>query len=307
MAITLQNIINSRFGVGFALSVGPRLPPRIGYALAPFLADRIASRRKSTLVRSVRANQWVVAGENCTAEELDQAVRATIRQSARNIYELYSNLNNRRALRSVVEISPPLRERIESYRSKNSGMVIVTPHLSNFDLIGRAVDASGFRALVISFPQPGGGYRWQNRMRKEVGVELIPASKTALRKSLEHLKAGGLVFTGMDRPIPDSKYRPHFFGRPAAMPVFHVLLALRANVPIVVWAPIQGPDGVYRIEASEEIEMTRHPDRKVEITQNAEACLEVAADYIRRVPHQWMMFYPVWPEAIEEVVSRYGY
>jgi predicted LPLAT superfamily acyltransferase len=34
---------------------------------------------------------------------------------------------------------------------------------------------------------------------------------------------------------------------------------------------------------------------------NTEMVLKVAEGYIRQAPYQWAMFYPVWPEALNEM------
>jgi KDO2-lipid IV(A) lauroyltransferase len=99
----------------------------------------------------------------------------------------------------------------------------------------------------------------------------------------------------------DSKYCPRFFGRPASMPVLHILLALKTNAPVVVTAAIMRPDGIYQFFASDFIAMQPHSDRHTEILLNAERVLSVAEGFIRQAPQQWAMFYPVWPEALEEM------
>ena len=107
--------------------------------------------------------------------------------------------------------------------------------------------------------------------------------------------------TGIDRPIADTRYRPRFFGRPASLPVVHVQLALKTNVPVYVVAAIMRPDHTYEIHTSEPIEMQRYKDRETELIENAETILKIAEDYIRMAPVQWSMFYPVWPEVENEV------
>jgi hypothetical protein len=43
------------------------------------------------------------------------------------------------------------------------------------------------------------------------------------------------------------------------------------------------------------------PDLLTETVRNAEAVLEVVSDAIRKVPDQWAMYYPVWPDALQEI------
>jgi KDO2-lipid IV(A) lauroyltransferase len=170
-------------------------------------------------------------------------------------------------------------------------------HMSNFDLIMLSAARRGGRFLGLSVPEPKGGYTWQNELRRRSGMELAPASVSSLRLALARLAEGGLVVTGIDRPDPGSKHRVNFFGRPAALPVLHVYLALKAGVPVILLSSVLNPDGIYRVMVSDPIPMQPHPDRGMEIVRNAERVLKVAEEMICTAPHTWAMFYPVWPEA----------
>ena len=107
--------------------------------------------------------------------------------------------------------------------------------------------------------------------------------------------------TGIDRPIPAPRVRPRFFGRPAALPMHHISLAVKARVPVMIIAPILQPDGKYHVLTSDLIEMDPHPDRATEEIRNAEKVLAIAERFIRQAPHQWSISLPVWPEALDLV------
>jgi len=81
----------------------------------------------------------------------------------------------------------------------------------------------------------------------------------------------------------------------------HILLALKTGVPVALTSASQNQEGRYQIDISEPIDMTPHPDRHQEILLNAERVLSVAEEAILQAPHQWAMFYPVWPEAMAEM------
>ncbi len=170
--------------------------------------------------------------------------------------------------------------------------------MSNFDLIGRAVVLRGLPLHILSYPQPNGGYRWQNELRQLPNMLVTPMSIEALRQASDTLRANRVVITGVDRPLPnpDAKYRPRFFGLPSAMPVFHVRLALKHNLPVIVLSGHRQKNGRYCLWASEPIWMKRSTDLIEETVTNAEKVLTVIADFIRKYPQQWAMFYPVWPQ-----------
>ncbi len=159
----------------------------------------------------------------------------------------------------------------------------------------------GFRALALGLPEIPGGYEWQNELRKSAGIEVVPTTHSTMRLAAQRLREGGIVMTAVDRPIEGSNTKPRFFGRPAPLPVHHVLLALKEDVPIMVATAILQPNGIYDILTSDPIEMRRGSNRRATLIENAEVVLAQVEEFIRLAPPQWSMFYPVWPEALDEL------
>lgn len=285
------------------MAIGRSFPERPGYWVASQGARLIMKRQDSDIVQAVRSNQWVVGGERASAAELDAAAREVFQHTARCLFDLYHHLSDREWIARNVRFGPEVSDLIARSRQGELAAVVAGVHLSNFDLIIRAAAFRGFTALGIAMPETSdnSGYAWQNEMRRETGLDIIPASMNALRLGIERLRAGSTVFTGLDRPLPGSKYQPRFFGLPASLPVMHILLALRAKVPVVVVSAIMHPDGGYEMVVSEPISMTPHRDRHTEILMNAETVLATAERLILAAPQQWSMFYPVWPQAAERM------
>jgi phosphatidylinositol dimannoside acyltransferase len=276
------------------------LEPVMAYRFSRALSRLIASQRKLSIVRAVRANQWVINKGSLTLEQLDKSVEQVFYSRFQSIYDLNHYLNNKMAMKRMVIFSASMERILQSLREGEKGLMVVIPHLGNFDFVGQEVVRRGQAFQALTLPRPGSGYMQENAIRSRSGMEITPISKEAIRQAQERLKAGGAVMTGLDRPLSNSRYRPRFFGRPAPMPVLHVRLALEADVPVVVVANFKQEDGRYRIFASEPINMQRYSNRAKELIQNAETVLKVAEDFIRRTPGQWGMFYPVWPEILEK-------
>jgi lauroyl/myristoyl acyltransferase len=298
--MNLQKLINSQFGVMSALYLGRIIPPGVGHPLSRHLARQVASRRDQPMMRAIRANQRVVSAGRLSGPELDQWAVGVVENTARCLYDYYHTLNDTDVTRRMVDYTPAFENCLDRTLNSKQGVLIVAPHLSNFELALRAIVGRGLNALVLSYPEPPGGYRLQNEVRRRTGLEIAPLSISTMRQASERLQSGGYVVTGVDRPVSGEKYRPHFFGRPAALPVTHVRLALKTRVPVLVLGNQMLPDGRICLDASDPIAMKPHPDLTIELERNAEAILEQAASFIRRVPQQWSMFYPVWPEALLE-------
>jgi lauroyl/myristoyl acyltransferase len=299
--VNLQYFVNTRYGTGLGLSLGRVLPSRLGYAFAQILADLAATRRGAFWFQNLRANQWVAGGQRGSAADLDHAARSVLRHQARCLFDLYHSRRNPDALQVLAPPSNALDALIKRSHGEGEGVLLVIPHLSNFDLAFIANAYRGLSAQVLTFSQPSSGYRLQNRIRSVAGFEITPVSEKSSRQAVERMARGGVVITAVDRPIGSKKHTLNFFGHPSPLPAGHVRMAMTANVPIIAGATIMQPNGEYRLMLAEPIAMLPDPDPTEAIRQNAQAVLDVIAGYIRLAPTQWLMHYPVWPELLPQV------
>lgn len=300
--MNLQDILNSRFAVALGLGLSRMCPPWFGYPFARWLADRVAQRKNTTLVRVIRTNQWVIHNQQPSGSELDKLAQSTLRSTARSLYDFYHFLKRPDMVIKLVDFEPSFQAVFDKAMQETQGTLLVAPHISAFDLISRAVALRGLPLQLLSYPQPPGGYQWQNHLRQLPNMTITPMSIQALQQASQTLRANRTVVTGIDRPLPepDAKYRPRFFGLPASMPVFYIRLAIKHDLPITVLGACRKPDGRYSLWASEPIPMERCPDLVEETVRNAEKILKVAAEYICSAPEQWAMFYPVWPDMLSK-------
>jgi phosphatidylinositol dimannoside acyltransferase len=301
MPLDPQNTINSPLGLSIALLIGRYTPNRIGHLMVNFAADYLSSRKGWKMVQSVRLNQWVVYGENLNQAALDDAVYKNFRSTARSIFDLYHNINNPKVFRHIIDVHPIAEQLLTRPEYAERGLVVAGIHMSNFDFIGQAAGMAGVKAMFLGLPEMHAGYQKQLEMRRQRGMNIIPTNSSTIKQALKYLRDGGMVITGIDRPDESYPYRPLFFGRPAALPIHHIFLALKAQVPVLVGSVIWKPDGKYHFLFSESIEMQPYPDRHLEITRNAERVLHIAEDFIRQDPSQWSMTFPVWPDAMDKV------
>jgi len=292
--VDFQSLSNSRLGIGLALTVSRAMPASLGYRLARAGAARLAAGKEAPMVRAIRTNQWMASGRTLEGAALDEAVRATLEMSGRFLYDIYHLPKDPGALLRRVAIDDVFERFLAEM--PNGPHVIVGVHLGNFDLVGQALGASGFRAQVLSVADPNGGYQWQNEMRRRNGLEMTPVTIEALKSAAHRLADGGNVLTGIDRPLPGVELRPMFFGAPANVPVLHVRLAMRASAPVVVISAMKRADGLYELQASEPLRMTGSVKSHDDVLANAERALKVAEELITRSPRQWVMPHAVWPD-----------
>jgi lauroyl/myristoyl acyltransferase len=301
MAVDIQQALGSRVSVELLNVLARAVPSGLAHPIVDIIADGIAVLRHARMVRAIRANQWVARGEALDKEALDQAVRQTLRNISWSLFVLYHHRKNPESAWRMVVLDAPMEQLTGRPAFSQGGLMLAGLHMSGFDLALQAACMGGFRPWVFTVPDPRGGYLAENEMRRKIGMTIVdPTSFDALRDTVRHLRRGGTVLTGIDRPVPAPGHRPQFFGRPASLSTFYIQLAIRAQVPVMVVTTNFLPDGRYHVVISGPIAMESYPDREMEVLRNAEKVLSVAEGIIRKVPEQWQMVNPVWPETLAQ-------
>ena len=301
MNIDLQKVIGSSFSLRFISLLARSLPPRLGYRIAAGLADQVARQQNAGFIRALRLNQWMANGEMHQGNALDEILQATLRYSAHSLFDLYHYSHDFETTRQLIVFDSSFDVIARRSEFEERGLMIAGLHLSNFDLVLQWLSKGGLKLLVITIPNPQGGRYIEYEVRKRAGMNLLPASVSALRQALKHLQRGGMVLTGIDRPVDKPEVCPRFFGHPAGLPIHHIFLASKAGVPVVITAVYLQPDGKYHVFASDPIEMDFCADATEGIFRNAEKVLGVAEEFIRRSPPQWVVPLPVWPQMMDLV------
>ncbi len=292
----LTSIINSSFTSSLGIFLSKTVPPLLAYRISDMLAGFISAQKKLELVKAVRLNQWVVHDFQLSGHELDKRVYRVFKYHLRSMYDLYHNIYRHDRIKRKVTFSKELVTLLQNQKQSGQGLLIATPHMSNIDMAGISLALGGVEFSILSYPQPPSGYRLHNKIRQDVGIEVLPASFNNLRIAGERLKTGKIVITGVDRPMQDTNYLPKFFGYPAKVPVTPVRLALKHNAMVAVCACISNLRGKYQITATEPIPMVRDINLSNELTANTERILREVEQLIRVYPDQWDMFYSVWPD-----------
>jgi KDO2-lipid IV(A) lauroyltransferase len=299
-----KNFFNSKFSIQLSILIGRYLPKQWGYRISQNLARFIAAREDLSINKAIRINQYVANDMQIDHQRLIQSCMEVLTHGGKCYVDLYQVYDNPDLLDTLVPLTNTMKEFID-LSLDDQGYMVVAPHLSNFDLVVSSLVRHGFKGKVLSLPNPGSGYQLQNKIRESFGMELLPLGDSKLETMIiDHLKNGGITATGVDRPIPDRKKRHYvnFFNRPSPLPLGYITTALTAEVPIIVVTAIMEPDGTYGFRHSGPIELKKYQNKLDDIMLNAERILEKVEEYIRLAPEQWLMYYPVWPDLLDEVI-----
>jgi len=287
--------VGAPLGVGLGLIVSRTLPPRAGYWLTDRLADCIVATHDD-MYRNLRRNLAHVM-PYLEPQALDALAARAMRHAGRTYYDML-----RPRARDYVHDRVPVQVDQDAWEitlaacNDDRGLVIVGPHISNYDLASQWMAARGIEMQVLSLSSPSWGDKAVNSIRSHHGILVTPITMASLKLALERLERGGVVVTGADRPASMDDDLLPFFGQPAHMPTGHIRLAIRTHARVQVISCYQDEEGVYHLLPSPLLEMEKVGSRDETIRHNTLRVLAILEERIRATPDQWLMFVPVWPE-----------
>jgi KDO2-lipid IV(A) lauroyltransferase len=272
------------------------MPPWAGYGLGQAVS-RVLAWRKPEIFGVVRANLRRVVGPTVGEDELDDMARRVFAHAGQCYYDFYHSLDRpRHVYRDLVHISESFIEQVKSTMADGCGVLVLGLHMSNFDLGMLSLCAHGLEMQALSLANPEAGFRLQNRLRAHDGLDVTPISAESLRAGIRRLKRGGLVMTGIDRPVPEDDALIPFFGEPAYLPLGPARLAVMTNAQAYVGGCHYHPDTGYALRFTGPIDMPHSGDRRQDSLLGARRLAAVSEEYVRAHPEQWLMFHSVWPD-----------
>tara|TARA_B100001142_G_scaffold125531_1_gene127406 strand:+ start:1860 stop:2750 length:891 start_codon:yes stop_codon:yes gene_type:complete len=282
------------FGYKLAALLSRKLPRRIGLGVASFLGHTVArvdKKRRDQVIRN--ANR--LSDSKLSRKELNDFIDQT--------FESYAHywLNTFR----LVDMTKQELERtfshdgwelIETAIKKDSGVILVTPHLGAWDWGGLWISKiKGVSVSAVVEPlEPPELFEWFKRGRNALGMDIIPVGTDAGSQVLKAISDKRLVVLVSDRDVGGSSVEVEFFGEKTSLPAGPATLALRTGatvLPVAIYNKGNGCHGVVRPAISLE--------RKGKFRSDVKRITQIIADemelLIRKAPEQWHLMQPNWP------------
>ena len=183
--------------------------------------------------------------------------------------------------------------------ARKQGVLLLTPHLGNWEIGGCLLAQKGVRLLVLTQAEPGRGFtelRQQARARWGIETLVIGQDTFAFVEVIKRLQDGATVALLVDRPPRNSAVTVELFGRPFAASIAPAELARAAGCALVpVYVVAEGD--AYAAHVLPEIVYDRRAlgDREAR-RRLAGEILRAFAPVIRQHADQWYHFVPVWPK-----------
>jgi len=215
--------------------------------------------------------------------------RETFRHVAVTVVELFWLTPRRRPrLDDIVEVRG--LEHYERIRDQGRGVIALTAHLGNWDLLACSQGAAGVPLSIVTKELSSRGLNrfWMER-RAAMNVKLLPAqgSMLSILRALRKAEVVGLV---VDQRTPKSeggKPLP-FFGSPALTTLAPHVLAARTGAALLPLHSYRNRDGAHIVHIGAELE----PGQSAEETMTK--VNELLESWIRENPGQWLWLHRRW-------------
>jgi lauroyl/myristoyl acyltransferase len=298
--MNLREIVYSRLGPSLGILLARLLNTEQAYALAGYIARRLAGQTDSRMVRAIRSNQATARGVAPDDPALDNAVLQVLRISAIAHADLFRNMaRGVEAVKATSTLDEHLWDYLAAARREGTGLIAVGAHLVGFDSILLTLKSHGLDVQALSAAELRGAYRVQNFIRRRYGLDVTPVSYGSLRQALQNLKSGGIVLTGVDFPVPGGDPL-RFLDRTTHLPTGHARLALATGAPVIVALPQKAAlPGRYHVQLLPPMHPERTGDQRLDTLIFAQRILLLLQDPIRSRPDEWLMFNPLWPEDLQ--------
>ncbi len=270
-----------------------RLPARARYALAGRLGEwaRFLDRRHARVAR----------------ESL--ALRYGQRAAGPKVRDVYRELGHLAGEMALLEQRGPAglrqlvtavegRQHLEAVGSGKRGVIVVTAHLGNWELLGHLLPQYGLSPLHVVYRRldnPILDARLRDS-RERHGTRALER-RSATRPSLTALRRGEAVALLLDQHTRGKgTLRLPFLGEAAPVSTAPARLALQTGCPILSPALIrEGPDR-FRLVAFPPLEPGDYPDSEEGVAELTAGIVRVLEACIGRAPAQWFWVHRRWRE-----------
>jgi KDO2-lipid IV(A) lauroyltransferase len=269
------------------------LPPRIAAWFGEVLgaaAFGLARGERGKALQSLA----IAFPERSDRERRELALHC-FRHLGRSAFELAS-LRKVDSIDAWVDWPPEDRARLERAVARGRGVVLVTGHVGNWELLGQCISRSRIAKLsaVAKETTDARLTSFITEFRAEGGLQsLWRGGEGAAKSILSALRAGEILGLLIDQDTNVQSVFVPFFGRPAATPRAAADLALRTSAEVVVAFCQRNEQGRYRISV-EEVAFEPTGEREADVlslTARLTARIEAA---IRRAPAQWVWMHRRW-------------
>ena len=280
------------------LALGRFIPAPVFALFARLLAViywRLAARRREIVIQNLLP---VLNGDRRQAARIGQEL---ITEFFLKVTDLWRHESGATFDRWLGEWSG--WEHFTTAHARGKGVLLVTPHLGNWELGGAFLTQHGYELLVLTQPEPNQKLTELRQVsRAQRGVETLVVGQDAFAfiEIIKRLQAGATVALLVDRPPAPSAVNVNLFGHPFPASIAAAELARASGCAIIPVYIVRQSNG-HLAHILPEITYDRaaigNRAARIQLTQEILSAFEPA---IRQHLSQWFNFVPIWPDKNEK-------
>ena len=191
-------------------------------------------------------------------------------------------------------VSPHGTEHLDRAFATGRGLIMVTCHFGNWEVLGAWLAQNGYPMKVV------GTTLFDPRLdrilvetRNSAGYTNIARGK-GTREIIRTIKKGEAVGMLIDQDTKAQSVFVDFFGKPAHTPSGPAVLARRLDVPIIPIFMYLKDDLSYGLECQPPLDLIKTDDEESDIIANIQKISDAYEAMIRRFPEQWVWMHKRW-------------
>ncbi len=282
----------------FVYWLGRSLPPILGMGVV-WIVTVLLIVLKPTVYTAALSNLRHVLPADTPWIEVRWMLWRLLFYRTKGYYDFFHNVGRGvtvTELNPPVRISPTVQRYIDEAMYAGRGLLIIGTHTSNYDMCGCALaEYLPVPPLVLSIADPAPGLQFINDVRNRARGTITPVTSVSLRDAMQKLRQGGIVMTGVDRPLEQGNDAVTLFGATAKLPTGYIRIPLITNC-LVMTVACSYDGKAYHILANPPMEMERTGNRRQDKVVNLQRILAEVEAFIRQAPDEWMVFVPVWAD-----------
>jgi KDO2-lipid IV(A) lauroyltransferase len=290
-----QRRLQTRLGNALLLWMGRRLhgiPERAGQRLGSVIgtSGRWLSPRH---YRIVRANLRLAFGREKSEAELAAIAASCYRHLGKCLAEFIRlPAMSPEDIRRVTRLCGS--EYLDRGLEQGNGVILLTGHLGNWEMVGARIAADGYPLNVIARAQRDQELtEYIRRTREEAGLRVFHREE-AVRQSLRALRRNQMVGILLDQNAGDDGVFVEFFGHLASTFAGAALFALRTDCAVLPTFGWRNRDDTHTIVIDQPVPLVRTGDRDQDIVANTQNFTRIIEGRIRLHPGQWLWLHKRW-------------
>ncbi len=186
-------------------------------------------------------------------------------------------------------------EHLKDAQAQGKGVIILSAHFGNWELIAPKLGALGFGITAVMQPMANPVFdAYFRRLRTSTGITIINNDRGGLRQALKTLQNNGILLLLADQhpfaPAPEIL----FFGHRTPIQVGPASLARTTGAKIVPAFSLRESRGRHRIVIEPALEYTLTKEKAADITQICRLYHRIYERYIRAYPDHWLWLHDRW-------------